>query len=71
MRNMNDEEVKEISTLVVADHLRAGIEFLDITEVVDESFEDEEETPTDEDYRAVATEVERILAFLTDRIDSN
>lgn len=71
MRNMNDEEVKEISILVVADHLRAGIEFLDITETVDESFEDEEETPTDEDYRAVATEVERILAFLTDRIDSN
>lgn len=72
MRNMTDDQAAEAARVIVADHLQAGIEFLDITEAVDEFWgaeDPDDETATDEDYRAVADAVDSVLRTLLNVIN--
>ena len=61
MRNLTEEQALEVAFDVVGDHLRAGVEYVDVTGAVDESAFGEEEQPTDEDYRSVANHVQNLM----------
>lgn len=61
MRNISDEQANEIALQVVIDHFRAGIEFIDIVEAVDDTFLEDEEEATDGDYKATDSQVIHIL----------
>lgn len=72
MRNLTEEQALELAFDVVDDHLRAGVEYRDVTGAVDERAFGEEEQPTDEDYRSVAKHVETLMDKLLDElIDMN
>lgn len=68
MRNLTEEQALEVAFDVVYDHLRAGVEYLDVTGAVDECAFGEEEQPTDEDYRSVANHVQNLMDKLLDEL---
>jgi len=66
MRNLRDEQAVELAFDIVRDHLLAGVEYIDVVEAVDESFE--EEDPTDEDYSVVNKQVDRLMNLLIEEL---
>lgn len=66
MRNLSDEQVTELGYNIVLDHLYDGIEYIAITESVDDSFGYDDDGATDEDYRNVSEFVSSILTTLRD-----
>ena len=71
MRNLTDEQAIYIATEIVREHLDSGVEYLDITEITNGVFEDDDEDATDEDYTAVASSVDMILRRLASELGEN
>jgi hypothetical protein len=69
MRNLTDEIAAEIALGVVRDHLRAGVEYTDIAEAVDDSWDPDTEGAADEDYQAVASHVSTLMNRLQEQLD--
>lgn len=66
MRNLTDEQALDLAFDIVRDHLFNGVEFIDLTEHVDENMDEDE--ATDGDYREVSEQVETILNKLIDAL---
>ena len=69
MRNLTDEQVVELAYGIVSDHLREGIDYMGITEMVDNEVWDDDDQPTDEDYDSVHKRVEEILKGLVEQLE--
>lgn len=66
MRKLTDDQAADVASSLVLDHLRNGVEFLDVTERVD--YSGYVEFPTGEDYEEVFGRVSDFLRELYEHV---